>query len=137
MTKQLLTFFLEGQLYGIDVTKTQEVLKPQEYRTVPLSPAMVAGVLNLRGEVVTVIDLREPLNLPKADTNIPRPMVVVEARGEMQALLIDAVGEFVQTETLMKEEPPANLDEELRDFVDGVYAAGQLITVLDLEEILT
>jgi purine-binding chemotaxis protein CheW len=92
---QLVTFRLGGALYGVDVTQVQEVLHQQQRTRVPLAPRTVAGLVNLRGQVVLAVDLRARLALPDRAEGDDPMMVVVRVGGETVSLLVDHVGEVV------------------------------------------
>lgn len=121
MGRQLATFVLGGAHYGVDVLLVQEALRSQERTPVPLAPAGVAGLVNLRGEVVLSVDLRHRLGLaPLAEDDEPM-MVVVQVDGEPISLLVDEVGDVVDVEESQFETPPDTLDPALRELIVGAY----------------
>lgn len=134
MSRQLATFVLGGAHYGVDVVLVQEALRYQERTPVPLAPAGVAGLVNLRGEVVLSVDLRHRLGMaPLADDDEPM-MVVVQVDGEPISLLVDEVGDVVDVEESQFETPPDTLDPALRELIVGAYKLPEgLLLALDVE----
>jgi purine-binding chemotaxis protein CheW len=132
------TIRLAGQLLGIPVLLVHDVLKPLNITRVPLSPKWVAGVLNLRGKIVTAIDLRNRLGLPpRATDGGPGMSVVVEHKGEPYSLLIDSVGEVLSLDETSFERNPVTLDQTWRDVSDGIYRLkDELMVVLDVKRLL-
>ena len=121
MRQQLATFKLDGRLYGVDVARVQEALRLQAHTPVPLSAPAVAGMVNLRGQVVLLIDLRAQLGRkPFADDAEPM-MMVVHNDGEPVSLLVDQVGAVLEVDSSTFGAPPPTFDPSLRDFVTGVY----------------
>src|ERR1700680_4852532 len=106
---EYVTAMIGGQLFGLPISRVQDVFMPERLTRVPLSPGEIAGVLNLRGRIVTVVDMRARLGLPKASDG--KPMAVgVDLRGESYGLLIDQIGEVLRLPEDSKEENPVNLD---------------------------
>ncbi|GGC01739.1 chemotaxis protein CheW [Cellulomonas carbonis] len=134
MSRQLATFVLDGARYGVDVLKVQEALRSQVRTPVPLAPGGVAGLVNLRGQVVLTIDLRVRLGLaPLADDAEPM-MVVVQVDGEPISLLVDEIGDVIDVDTDQFESPPETLDPSLRDVILGAYKLDTgLLLALDVE----
>ncbi|WP_114375649.1 chemotaxis protein CheW [Elioraea thermophila] len=130
------TLTVGGQLCGIPVLVVRDVLGPQLITRIPLAPREVAGSLNLRGRIVTAIDLRTRLGLERADPR--RAMsVVVEHQGELYSLLVDQVGEVLHLDPELREENPPTLDATWRGLSKGVFRlSGQLVVVLDVAAIL-
>lgn len=131
---QLATFRLDDRTYGVDVAKVQEVLKSQSRTRVPLAPPAVAGLINLRGQVLTAIDLREQLELPpRADDHEPM-VVVIRIAGEPIALLVDSIGAVVDVAVEQFEQPPDTLSGRSRELILGVYKLPELLLLaLDVE----
>lgn len=121
MRHQLATFRLDNRLYGVDVDRVQEALRLQTHTPVPLSAPAVAGLVNLRGEVVLLIDLRAQLGRTPFAKDAQPMMMVVHNDGEPVSLLVDQVGAVIEVDTSTKGTPPPTLDPELRDYVTGVY----------------
>ena len=97
---EYVTAMIGGQLFGLPISRVQDVFMPERLTRVPLSSAEIAGVLNLRGRIVTVVDMRARLGLPKNDDGKPPMAVGVDLRGESYGLLIDQIGEVLQTRTM-------------------------------------
>lgn len=132
------TIRLCGQLLGVPVLLVQDVLKPQRITRVPLSPPWVAGVLNLRGRIVTAIDLRARLGLkPRGEGERAGMSVVVDYRGEPYSLLIDNVGEVLTLDDSLFEKNPVTLDTRWREVSNGVFRLdNELLVVLDVNRLL-
>ncbi len=132
-TQQFTTFWLAGNLYGIEVEHVQEVLKSQELTRVPQAPAAVEGLLNLRGQVVTAIEMRTRLGLGARGADEKAILVVVRLRGEVVSLLVDAIGDVADVAEDSFEVPPDTLDGAVRDLIRGAYKLeGRLLLVLDV-----
>lgn len=135
--RQYVTMFIDGQLFGIPVLQIQDVLSPQKITPVPLAPKEVAGSLNLRGRIVTAIDVRVRLGLPDRDDGEKNMSVVVDYNGEFYSLIIDQVGEVMTLKTDDYEKTPATLDPKWLEIADGVYRLkDQLLIVLDIKRLL-
>lgn len=135
--QQFATFFLAGNYFGVEVECVQEILRSQEMTPVPLSSPVVCGLINLRGQIVTTIDLRRRLGLGERTDGQPPMNVVVRTSGGGVSLLVDDIGDVVETEESTFERPPDTLDGEARKMIRGVHKLnGQLMHVLDTEEIL-
>lgn len=136
-TQQFCTFFVEGIQFGIEVLKVQEVLKYQEMTPVPLAPTVVSGLINLRGQIVTALDLRTRLGLPPRPSGSLPMNVVIRAEDGAVSLLVDEIGDVLETTEETFEEPPATLDAQARDLIRGVYKLDQrLLLILDTDKAL-
>ncbi|MDO5672833.1 MAG: chemotaxis protein CheW [Actinomycetaceae bacterium] len=132
---QYVTFVLNDALYGIEVNKVQEVLKGVPTTNVPMSPEEITGLVNLRGQVVTLVDLRKQLNLPSRAEGEEAMMVVVEADGEMISLLVDKIGDVREVKEADFENPPDTLPVEMRELILGAYKLqDNLLLALDVEK---
>ena len=132
---QLATFRLDGDLYGIEVEHVQEVLRSQSITRVPLAPAAVAGLINLRGQVVTAIELRERLGRRPRPDGQEAVVIVVRLHGEAVSLLVDSIADVVDVDIRDFEAPPDTLDGAGRDLIRGAYKlAGQLLLALDVQK---
>ena len=138
---QLCTFTLDGLYFGVDVLRVQEVLRFQEMTPVPLAPPETRGLINLRGQVVTAVDLRLRLGLAErpAGPDAPGPMnVIVRAGDDTVSLLVDQIGDVVEPGDEALEPPPATLAGRVRDVTAGVYKlGGRLLLVMDADRTLT
>ena len=121
MSRQLATFVIDGAHYGVDVVLVQEALRSQVRTSVPLAPPGIAGLVNLRGEVVLSVDLRVRLGLTPLTVDADPMMVVVQVDGEPVSLLVDEVGDVVDVEEDQFETPPDTLAPELRELIVGAY----------------
>lgn len=134
MSRQLATFVLDGARYGVDVLKVQEALRSQVRTPVPLAPDGVAGLVNLRGQVVLTIDLRVRLGLAPLAADAEPMMVVVQVDGEPISLLVDEIGDVIDVDADQFESPPETLDPALRELILGAYKLDTgLLLALDVE----
>jgi purine-binding chemotaxis protein CheW len=135
MSTQYVTFTLGENLYGIGVGQVQEVLPFRPTAGVPLAPAEVAGLVNLRGQVVLALDLRTRLGLPPRASGEPM-MVVVKLGQEPVSLLVDEIGDVAEVDDDQFEAPPQTLSAELREVIRGAYKLdGRLLLALDVETV--
>ena len=136
--RQYSTFDVAGFYFGIDVMQVQEVLRYQEMTRVPLAPAVIEGLINLRGQIVTALDMRRRLGLPpRADGKTAMNVVVRTEEGAV-SLLVDEIGDVVEVDSASFERPPDNLDPEIRDLVRGIHKLkDRLLLVLDIGQTLT
>jgi purine-binding chemotaxis protein CheW len=134
---EYVTTMIGGQLFGLPIGRVQDVFMPERLTRVPLSSSDVAGVLNLRGRIVTAIDMRSRLGLPKNDDGRPPMAVGVELRGESYGLLIDTIGEVLKLSDDTREVNPVNLDPRTAKLAGGVHRLdGRLMVVLDVDRVL-
>src|ERR1700743_1672522 len=105
---EYVTAVIGGQLFGLPISRVQDVFMPERLTRVPLASSEIAGVLNLRGRIVTVVDMRARLGLPKAADDQPPMAVGVDLRGESYGLLIDQIGEVLRLPEASCEEKPLN-----------------------------
>ena len=130
---QLATFRLDGDLYGVEVEHVQEVLRSQKLTRVPLAPPAVAGLINLRGQVVTAIELRERLGRPPRPEGTDAVVIVVRLHGEAVSLLVDSIADVVDVDAADFEAPPDTLDGQARELIRGAYKLdGTLLLALDV-----
>ena len=138
-TRDFVAFTVANQLFGIPVLQVQDILIPQQIAAVPLAPPEVRGLLNLRGRIVPVIDMRTRLGLVQ-DTLPPatsQMCVTVERGNELYTLLVDVVGDVVSLSPDLFEQNSRTIDPSWRDFVSGVFRTdGKLMVVLDIERLL-
>lgn len=131
---QFSTFFVADLFFGVDVLRVQEVLRFQQMTHVPQAPEVIEGLINLRGQIVTAIDMRRRLGLPpRAGNQTPMNMVVRTEDGAV-SLLVDEIGDVLDVEAATYERPPENLDPAARDLICGIYKLNdRLLLVLDAE----
>ncbi len=120
-SRQFATFRVADRLYGVEVEAVQEVLRHQACTPVPLAGAAVAGLLSLRGEVVTAVDLRHRLSLADDDRPNESMNVVIRLDDEVVSLLVDRIGDVVDVDDTLYEDPPDTLTGEQRELVRGAY----------------
>ena len=132
--RQLCTFFLHGLYLGVDVTRVQEVFRYQAMTRVPLAAPEVRGLINLRGQIVTALELRTRLALPpRPDTEKPMN-VVIRTGGATVSLLVDEIGDVVEVREDAFERVPETLPSAMRELFQGVYKLSpRLLLVLDPE----
>ncbi|GAK33139.1 MULTISPECIES: chemotaxis protein CheW [Iodidimonas] len=134
---EFVTMRLEGQLLGIPVLSVQDVLSAQKITSIPLAPAWVSGVLNLRGRIVTAINMRERMGFGKRTDGGKDMSIVVEFRGEPYSLQIDRVGDVLNLEKEVMEKNPVTMDQRWREVSRGIYRLdGELLAILDVETVL-
>ena len=132
------TVRVHKQLFGIPVMHVQDVLRAQKIYTVPLSPAEIAGSINLRGRIVTVIDVKKRLGLPPFEDTDRVMHVVVESQGEPFSLMVDEVGDVLTLTPERIEKTPSNLQANWRGITTGVCRLDQeLLLIVDIQAILT
>jgi purine-binding chemotaxis protein CheW len=134
---QVLTLSVAGQSFGIPALRVHDVLGPQRIARVPLAPREVAGTLNLRGRVVTAIDLRLCLQQPPRPADQKPMSIVVDPGGELYSLLVDQVGEVLTLSAATFEPSPATLPARWRERSTGIHRLdGQLLVLLDIDRLL-
>jgi purine-binding chemotaxis protein CheW len=134
-SKQFATFKLDNLFLGVDVLKVQEVIRYQEMTRVPTAPSMVEGLINLRGQIITAIDLRLRLNLePRQEGQLPMNVVVRTDEGAL-SFLVDEIGDVVEIADEHFERVPEIVSGVVRELVTGVYKLqGKLLLILDTEK---
>ncbi|ATL93222.1 chemotaxis protein CheW [Aeromonas sobria] len=135
---QWVTFQLENETYGINVMQVQEVLRYTEIAPVPGAPEYVLGIINLRGNVVTVIDTRSRFGLPSGDVSENSRIVIIEAEKQVIGIMVDSVAEVVYLRSSEIDAAPAVGTEESAKFIQGVSNRdGQLLILVDLNKLLS
>jgi purine-binding chemotaxis protein CheW len=132
------TFKVAEHFFGVPVERVQDILIPDTIAAVPGGPKEVRGLINLRGRIVTVVDLRVRLSLANAETGNPRGMcVTVEKDGEFYTLLVDRVGDVVTLPAGRREQNPPTLDPTWRNVIRGVFRRDDgLLAILDIDRLL-
>jgi purine-binding chemotaxis protein CheW len=134
-TSQFCTFYLDKLLFGVELRGVQEVIRSLEMTKVPLAPAMVSGLINLRGQIVTAVDLRRRLELEPSPPGSLAMNVVVRSEDGPVSLLVDEIGEVVEVEEATFELPPETLRGPVRSMILGVHKLNdRLLHVLDIEK---
>ena len=133
-SEQFATFFVGNLFFGIEVVRVQEVLRFQQMTCVPLAPEVIQGLINLRGQIVTAVDMRRRLGLaPREAQQVPMNMVVRTEDGAV-SLLVDEIGDVLDVDAGTYERPPENLEPAARELIRGVYKLkDRLLLVLDAE----
>ena len=131
---QFSTFYVADMFFGVDVLHVQEVLRSQQMTPVPQAPDVIEGLINLRGQIVTAIDMRRRLRLPqRSGEHAPMNIVVRTVDGAV-SLLVDEIGDVLDMDSATYERPPDNLDPAAKNLIRGVYKLkDQLLLVLDEE----
>ncbi len=133
--KQFCTFFLDDLFWGVEVLQVQEVFRDQEVTEVPLAPPVVKGLINLRGQIITAIDLRRRLELGEHPSGKPPMNVVVRTSDGVVSLLVDEIGDVLEGPAESYERVPDSVNGLTRDLVKGVYKLkDQLLLILDTEK---
>ncbi|MHC5614153.1 MAG: chemotaxis protein CheW [Nostoc sp.] len=143
--QQICTFFLKGVYFGINVLHVEEVIRPQAITRIPLAPPDICGLINLRGQIITVIDLQRRLEMsdPQTESNIklvdgPQGFnIIVRFEDEVVSLLVDNVGDVLEFTQETFQPPPTTLKGKIRWMLAGVYPLPDgFLLVLDAEKIL-
>jgi len=136
-THQFCTFHVDNLFLGIDVQQAQEVIRYQEMTRVPLAPGAISGLINLRGQIVTALDLRCRLGLRLRGPN-ELPMNVIVRDGENAvSLLVDRIGDVVEVDDELLEPPPSTVRANVRGLIRGAYKLpDRLLLVLDTTSVL-
>lgn len=135
--EQLVTMTVDTQLFGIPILRVQDIVEPQQITPVPLASSAIAGVLNLRGRIVTVIDLRVCLGAEPRDLGDHPMSVTVEHKGDMYTFLVDSIGDVRSLPRRDLDKPPQTLDAKMRRLCSGVFRLqDDLLAVLDVEKVL-
>jgi purine-binding chemotaxis protein CheW len=134
-TSQYCTFYLDKQLFGVELKSVQELIHWLDMTKVPLAPAVVSGLINLRGQIVTAVDLRRRLELAPAPPGLPAMNVVVHSEDGAVSLLVDEIGDVLEVEDSTFELPPETLRGTVRSMLLGVHKlSDRLMLVLDTEK---
>ncbi len=135
MSEQLTTFYVDGDLFGIEVLRVQEVTGTPSMFAVPLAPEFVRGLVNLRGQIATALGLREIFSKEgKNDGN--QMSVICKIEGNLVSLIVDSIGDVVEVESSAFEPVPDTIPAQIKRFIKGIYKMnGALLSVLDLEAI--
>jgi purine-binding chemotaxis protein CheW len=131
---QLSTFSVNGHLFGVEVAVVQEVIRYQPMTRVPLAPAALAGLINLRGQVITAVDLRRRLGFPERAAGELAMDVIVRTSDGLVSLLVDRIGDVVEVAQEAFEEPPETLAGIARELIRGAYKLDHaLLLLLDVQ----
>jgi purine-binding chemotaxis protein CheW len=134
---EYVTAMIGGQLFGLPILRVQDVFMPERLTRVPLAPPEIAGILNLRGRIVTLIDLRRRFGLGERADKEASMAIGVEQRNESYGLLIDSVGEVLKLDDAAREPNPINLDARLARVSAGIHRLdGRLLIIVDVDRVL-
>jgi purine-binding chemotaxis protein CheW len=134
-TSQLCTFYLDKLLFGVELKGVQEVIRSLDMTKVPLAPEMVSGLINLRGQIVTAVDLRRQLELEPRPPDALAMNVVVRSEDGAVSLLVDEIGDVVEVEETSFEPPPETLRGSVRTMILGVHKLNdRLLHLVDIEK---
>lgn len=135
---QWVTFKLDGETYGVNVMEVQEVLRVTDIAPVPGAPAYVLGIINLRGNVVSVIDTRRRFGLPTTENTDATRIVIIESGGQTVGIRVDAVAEVLDVDSSEIESSPDVGNEEAARYISGMVSRGEeLVVLIDVNKIIT
>jgi purine-binding chemotaxis protein CheW len=133
--QQYCTFYLDGHYFGLDVLQVQEIIRYQEMTRVPLAHPVVRGLINLRGQIVTALDLRRRLDLNERPADQQPVNVVVHTDEGAVSLLVDEIGDVLEVSEKTFERPPETLKGMARELIRGAYKLpDRLLLILDTEQ---
>ncbi len=136
-SRQYATFFLDDLFFGVEVCRVQEVLRHQEMTRIPLAPDVVEGLINLRGQIVTAVDMRQKFGLTRRPAGRSPMNMVVRTDDGAASLLVDEIGDVIEAPEDSFELPPDNVPGARRELIDGVYKLPHgLLMVLNTERVL-
>jgi purine-binding chemotaxis protein CheW len=136
-TEHLATFFLDREEYGVDVRQVQEIRRTTEITSVPRAPEFIRGVINLRGRILPVLDLKRKLGLGEVEAGRATRIVVVRVKERLLGLLVDGASQVLKVEVSRIEPPPEEVVEKGGDYIRGVAKLDdRLIILVDLERLL-
>ena len=134
---ELATFYLEDALFGMDILKVQEINKNMERTQVPHAPEYVMGIINLRGRIVTIIDLGRKLGLSPTRLSEENRNIIVDCQDELTGLFVDRIADVVSVDSARVLPAPSNVRGSQGRFFEGVFKTDQgLIAILNMEEVL-
>ena len=136
--EQLVVFMLANECYGVDIARVHEIIRLQAITKVPRTPAYVEGIINLRGRVNPVVDLRHRLDLPVEEPTSSSRIVIVEMGGQTLGLIVDAVSEVLRISSAIVEPPSSILTSIDAEYIRGIAKlADRLVILLDLEKVMS
>jgi purine-binding chemotaxis protein CheW len=136
--RQLISFTVGAEEYGIELLRVKEVIRTRQITWLPKAPACVKGIINLRGDVIPIVDLRERFGLESVEHTAMTRVIVVEVDGRPVGMTVDSASQVVRVPADQFDPPPPMLGEAARDFITGVGKIdGKLIIMIDAERILS
>jgi purine-binding chemotaxis protein CheW len=137
LADQYVTFRVGEMFFGVDVARVQEIIRHQPMTPVPLAPDIVRGLVNLRGQIITAIDMRALLQMDKFAVNSTPMNVVIQAGGEVLSLLVDGIGDVLDVNHRTYEPTPETVKPRLAAILDGVFKLdSQLLLILNTDNCL-
>lgn len=134
---QLVTFTLGSEEYAIDILRVQEINRMSSITMVPNSPHYVEGVINLRGKVIPVINLRKKFDIPEKENDSSSRIIILEMRGATIGILVDAVSEVLRVPSKIVEPPPPMSTNISAEFINGIAKMDdRLIILLDIDKLI-
>ena len=135
--EDFVTFSIGQQLFGVPILKVQDILRPDSIASIPLAPPEIRGSINLRGRIVTVIDVRVRLGMEPREESTESMGVTIEHNHDLYTLLVDQIGDAISLSNDTFEKNPSTLNSDWRDFAVGVFRLeDRLMVVLDVETLL-
>jgi purine-binding chemotaxis protein CheW len=137
MEMQLVVFRLANEFFGIDIASVESIVKMQDITRLPQTPDFLEGIINLRGKILPVVDLRKRLNLPAMEKTLESRIVITSFSAATIGLIVDNVEEVIDIDDNLIEPPPSITSSVNTEFIRGIAKTGQmLIILLDLEKVL-
>jgi len=137
-SKQLVVFTLNGEDFGIEITQVNEIIRPIETFKVPNTPEYIEGLINLRGKVHTVVNLRKRFNLPSLESDENQRIIIANVNSSIVGFIVDEVKEIIKIEEENIENAPSALAGLKRKYINGVAKAGEhIILLIDLSAVLS
>lgn len=134
---QFSTFWIDGKLYGVDIQLIQEITKTMPITPVPLAPSYIKGLINLRGQIATAIDLRELFKFSLSNASEKQVNVVCKSDSLLLSLVVDEVGDVLELSSDLYESTPETVSEEISRFMAGVYKLqDNILSVIDVKKII-
>ena len=136
-TVRVLVFSLGGESYGVDIRDTREVIRPKQITSVPGTPAFIVGVMNLRGEIISIVDVRHFFDLKDIEKNRDMRVIITDAAGSSVGVMVDKVEDTIDIEEDAIQPPLATIKGKLAEYTKGqVNTGGEILILLDLGKIL-
>lgn len=136
---QYSTFFVAGRMYGVDVTTVQEIVNKMAMTKIPLSKSYIRGLINLRGQIVTAVNLQDLFQIHLEVQNLKEESsmnVICKSDGSLISLLVDQIGDVLEISAEHFESPPSTIDKSIRNFMIGIFKMkNDLISIIDIDKI--
>lgn len=135
--RQLISFRVGEEEYGLDLLRVKEVIRMRQITWLPKAPPCVKGIINLRGDVIPIIDLRERFGLRRRESNASTRVIVVEVEGQHVGMVVDAASQVVRVPRDQFDPPPPAIGDAARDFITEVGKMGdKLVIMIDVDKML-